>query len=289
MLKKKTLPYIFLGITFILFVVFTIIVKTVDVRVAGESEVLVGLATINEKIFNKLGVSGAWHKVTNLLLVMSFALAFCFFMLVDFELIKNRSIKKVNSGILALGCIYVLIVAFYFLFEVVVINNRPILVDGEIAASYPSSHTFIVLTILWTAIIFILDSVKNKWLKAGVICGGTAISIFAAIGRLLSGRHWFTDIVGGILLSAFLILVYVVLFDLFNKKLTLNLALIDNHEKEENYKANETLDNASQEKNKQEIKEEVLSENKGNDESDGEASYNTNIVSDTDLKTDIKN
>ena len=288
MLKKKNLPYIFLGITFVLFVAFTIIVKTVDVRTAGESGVMVGLATINEKIFYKLGVSETWHKVTNLLLVMSFALAFCFFMLGVFELIKNRSIKKVNSGILALGCIYVLIVAFYFLFEVVVINNRPILVNGEIAASYPSSHTFIVLTILWTAIVFILDSVKNKWLKTGVICGGVAISIFAVIGRLLSGRHWFTDIVGGILLSVFLILVYIVSFDLFKSKLTLSLALIDNKEREENHQADETLGNVSQEKIENALEEAPANETTTVEVSKEQIS-NSDIASKTTLENDVKN
>ncbi len=279
MQKKKKWLYIFLVITFVLFIAFTIIVKTVDVKNAGESGMLVGLATINEKIFNKLGVNETWHKVTNLLLVMSFALAFCFFLLGVFEFVKNKSVKKVNGGILALGAVYILIAIFYFLFEVVVINYRPILVNGKISASYPSSHTFIVLTILWTAIIFVLNSVKNKWLKAGIYIGGTAISIFACFGRLLSGRHWFTDIVGAVLLSAFLILIYVVLFILFKGKLTESLALIDNLEKKENHHENGELENVSQEK----IETENLIEK------DKDLISSTNIVSDRTFENNIKN
>ena len=167
------------------------------------------------------------------------------------------------------------------------INNRPILVNGEIAASYPSSHTFIVLTILWTAIVFILDSVKNKWIKTGVICGGVAISIFAVIGRLLSGRHWFTDIVGGILLSVFLILVYIVLFDLFKTKLTLSLELAYNHEKE-SHQADETLENVSQEKNENALEETPANETTTVEVSKEQIS-NIDIASKTTLENDVKN
>lgn len=226
--KKRNVSLILTTVFFGLFVLFTILIKTVDVRKIGESEVFVGFASFNENVFRKLGTNLVWDKVTNLLFVMCLTLAVCFAGVGVFELIKNKSLKKVNSGIVALGCTYVLIALCYLFFEIVIINYRPVLVDGKLEASYPSSHVFISLSVIWSAIIFILGAIKNKLLKAGVIGLGSVVSVIAIVGRLLSGQHWGTDVVGGILLAMFIVSVFYLLNLILKEKLTENFALIDN-------------------------------------------------------------
>ena len=64
-----------------------------------------------------------------------------------------------------------------------------------------------------TAAIQFNRRIKNGVLKH-VICLAVALFVvFMIVGRIISGVHWFTDIVGGVLLSAGLVLLYAVLID----------------------------------------------------------------------------
>ena len=59
--------------------------------------------------------------------------------------------------------------------------------------------------------------IKNKALRKVVSVIINAFSAFMVFGRLLSGVHWFTDIVGGVLLSAGLVLMYRAMIGLENR------------------------------------------------------------------------
>lgn len=86
----------------------------------------------------------------------------------------------------------------YFLFEKVVINYRPVLIEGVLEASYPSSTTMLTPCVIPTAILQFKSRIKNVAIRKTVL---TVLAIFAAfmvIGRLISGAHWLTDIIGGI-------------------------------------------------------------------------------------------
>ena len=96
----------------------------------------------------------------------------------------------------------------YLLFEVVVINYRPVLIDGRMEASYPSSTTMLVMCVIPTAMMQLNARVKNKTIQKTVLGILLAFTVFMVIGRLISGVHWFTDIVGGALLSAGLVMLY---------------------------------------------------------------------------------
>ena len=98
--------------------------------------------------------------------------------------------------------------AVYFLFETVVINYRPVLIDGYLEASYPSSTTMLVMCVIPTAIMQFKVRIKNKLLQKIIIFTLAAFTVFMVIGRLVSGVHWFTDIVGGAILSAGLVTLY---------------------------------------------------------------------------------
>lgn len=247
--KKKKISFIFSCLSLCLFVLFTILVKTVDVQRAGDSETLIGFASFNSDVFSSLGTNQSWNKITNILFVSSFALAFCFASLGVYELIKTKKLNKVNGKILALGVTYVLIAILYLFFELVIVNYRPIIVNGKLEASYPSSHTFITLTILWTTILFIIQSSKNKSLKLGLVFGGTALSLITIVGRLLSGKHWATDIIGAVLLSLFLILIYYFFTLLFSGKLTESFEVVKTSNENEILKNDSELKEVSQNEN----------------------------------------
>jgi undecaprenyl-diphosphatase len=107
-----------------------------------------------------------------------------------------------------LGAFYIAVIVAYIFFEMVVINYRPVLINGYLEASYPSSTTMLVACVMPTAIMQLNSRIKNKTIKKCVICIISAFIAFMVIGRLVSGVHWFSDIIGGILLSAGLVTAY---------------------------------------------------------------------------------
>ena len=113
-----------------------------------------------------------------------------------------------DYNILILGGFYIVVMAVYVLFEVFVVNYRPVLIGGILEASYPSSTTMLVMCVMPTAIMQFSARIKNNILKRFVASAITVFVVFMVIGRLLSGVHWFTDIIGGALLSAGLVMMY---------------------------------------------------------------------------------
>ena len=134
------------------------------------------------------------------------------------QLIKRKSLFRVDSSILVLGGFYVLVFLAYLFFEFFVVNYRPVLIEGVLEASYPSSTTMLMMCIMPTAIMQFHHLISSKRLRniVNAFCG--IYASFMVIGRVLSGVHWFTDIVGGILLSATLVMLYYSTNQLVNSK-----------------------------------------------------------------------
>ncbi len=213
-MKKVRTKYISSAIAFGLFLIFTLLLKIFDVAEIGPLGSSVGFSSINKAIFELLGVSKAWETVTDIIGVAAIAVAFGFCLLGAYQLIKRRSLRKVDTSILLLGAFYVLVGLVYVFFEMVVINYRPILVDGLLEASYPSSHTILVICITASAITALEDILKDK--KTLLLVSRVILSLMLALtvaGRLLSGVHWFTDIIGAILISTALTTLYSAIID----------------------------------------------------------------------------
>ncbi len=201
--------YLITVVLFVLFAVFTAIVSFVDVRPIGPEGTEVGLSTLNKLVFDGVGVNHVWHKMTDLLGVVAILVALTTAAVGTLQLIKRKSLMKVDCQILLLGAFYVIIAAFYAFFEIVIINYRPIILDASVEASYPSSHTVLVVCVMSAAIAEIRRLLaKKKKLCVILQCASALVIAVTVVGRLLSGVHWFTDIIAGILLSSALVMLY---------------------------------------------------------------------------------
>lgn len=143
-----------------------------------------------------------WLGLVPLCFVLGFAV------LGFLQMIKRRSLLKVDYSILVLGGFYIIVMASYVFFEVFVINYRPVLIEGYLEASYPSSTTLLVMCVMPTAMMQFHERIRSGMLRKSIDCVLIAFTGFMVVGRLLSGVHWLTDIVGGALLSAGLIMLY---------------------------------------------------------------------------------
>lgn len=186
----------------LLAIVYTILVKFVDVKPIGANFTDVGFASVNEKIMNRLMFNEFFYNFSQILGYVSLLVCFFFVVLGVVQLIKRKSLKKVDQYIMLLGIIYVVTIFFYLFFEVVVVNYRPFILEGnEPEASYPSSHTMLAMVVFFTAPIELKNLIKNQKLFLGlqIIC--YSLAFIMLVTRTISGVHWFTDIFGGLLFS----------------------------------------------------------------------------------------
>ena len=195
---------------FIAFALWTALICIVDVSPIGPNNSMVGFATLNKAVHSLTGVNMTLYVITDWLGLVPIITAFCFAVLGLIQLIKRKSILRVDRSIIALGIFYVAVITTYILFEYVVINYRPVLINGYLEASYPSSTTMLTLTVMITAIMQLQDRIKNNALKNAITLIIALFTAFMVIGRILSGVHWITDIIGGALISTALITLYIV-------------------------------------------------------------------------------
>ena len=190
------------------FVLWTVAICFVDVRAIGPQNSSVGFAGINGFVHNLTGVHWGLYNITDGLGLVPIFVCIGFGILGLVQWIKRKSIRKVDYDIFVLGGFYIVTIAAYLFFENVVINYRPVLINGYLEASYPSSTTLLVMCVMPTAMMQLGARIKNKIFRWCVLLIIALFIAFMVIGRLISGVHWFTDIVGGALLSAGLVMMY---------------------------------------------------------------------------------
>ena len=202
------------------FALWTVLIQRVDVQVVGQNGTKIGFADFNEWFHQLTGVHMTLYTITDWLGLVPIFICLCFGVLGLVQLIKRRSLLSVDPDILLLGIYYVLVIACYLIFEMIPVNYRPVLIEGRLEASYPSSTTLLVLSVMPTLWFQANRRVSNAMIRKAVAVFVIAFSAFMVIGRLISGVHWATDIIGSVLLSAGLYMLYrsVVLYTYRSKK-----------------------------------------------------------------------
>lgn len=205
---KKNIYLIFGFLFMFLFIIFTISLKLIDVNPIGPNSSLVGYSTINKAFHNFTNTNMLIYHITDYGGIPPIIMGMLFGVLGLIQLLKRKSIFKVDKKLLILGLFYIVIFLIYLTFELYVINRRPILLNGYLEASYPSSTTFLSITFMLSALPIIKNYIKNKKLLISIKCLFILYMLFLVIGRLLSGVHWLTDIAGSILISTGLLFIY---------------------------------------------------------------------------------
>ena len=216
---KKVLQFIIPISLLTVFILWTILVKTIDVQYINGVGYL-GFYSFNTRIssavtaFNR---TEAFDKLTDIGLYLSFAVVLAFAVIGLVELIKRKSLKKVDLTLYLLLATYVITVFMYFVFEIMKVNYSPLSMEGDLKASYPSSHLLFFSVFLITGVIALFDYVEaNKFIKIGTYSISGLVVFGYAFARLFSNQHYFSDIIGSLLLSATIIALFISLKKQFN-------------------------------------------------------------------------
>ena len=183
-------------------------IRLIDVQVIGPRESAVGFATVNKAFHDLTGVHMSLYIITDWLGLVPIGVAMGFAMLGLTQWIRRKRLLQVDRSILALGGFYLAVIAVYVFFEMVAVNYRPVLIDGFLEASYPSSTTMLVLCVMPTAIMQFNARIRIRVIRKCVAFAIAAFTAFMVVGRLASGVHWLSDIIGGALVSSGLVMMY---------------------------------------------------------------------------------
>lgn len=206
---KRNRKILFVAAGFIVsFIIWTLLVSTVDVIPIGQNGTNIGFASFNSFVHRLTGVHMSLYTLTDILGFVPIGFALFFAVLGLCQLIQRKSLIRVDRDILVLGGFYAAVISVFVFFEIFVINYRPILIDGKLEASYPSSTTLLTMCVIPTAVMMLNRRIKNITLRRITAVALWTFTVFMVISRLISGVHWATDIIGGALISAGLVLLF---------------------------------------------------------------------------------
>lgn len=207
-MKKENKDLLLALILLAAFVLWTILIQVVDVQTAGQNGTEIGFAAFNVWFHRITGTHMTLYTITDWLGLVPILICLCFGVLGLVQWIRRRSLLRVDPDLILLGIYYVLVIFAYLIFEMVPINYRPVLINGILEASYPSSTTLLVLSVMPT-LKYQIDRRSESGMIRKVTTGFVLLfSVFMVLGRLISGVHWATDIIGSVLLSAGLFMLY---------------------------------------------------------------------------------
>ena len=207
-MKRNAKKNLLLGIGLLLsFILWTVLVMTFDVGPVGVEGTNVGFSTLNTAVHKLTGTNMTLYNITDWLGLVPIFVCFVFAGAGLGQLIKRRSLLKVDTDIIFLGIYYIIVIAAYLIFEMIPINYRPVLINGAMEVSYPSSTTLLVLCVMPT-LNFQVGKIDNRYIRSVIKISSVIFSAFMVGGRLISGVHWLSDIIGSVLFSFGLFCIY---------------------------------------------------------------------------------
>ena len=215
-MNKKQKLFITSCVLLLVAIIYTLLVKFVDVSNIAPDGSNVGFASLNSGFKDLVGLNMTWYKITKYLGLIPIAMCGCYALLGLYQLIKTKSLKGVDKRIYALGVFYIFFAIIYVLFEKIALNYRPFIIDGELEASFPSTHTLLAVCICGSSLIASKYFIKNETLLKVTNIFTWIVMLVIVIGRTISGVHWLTDIIGGIIISSFMLMSLYTAFNIIN-------------------------------------------------------------------------
>ena len=205
-------------VLFVLFLLLIVLIKTVDVQTVGPENAQIGLAGLNTGFHKMTGLQMSLYKVTQITGYLAILTAVLFAAYGVWQMVQRKSLARVDRDLYALAGLYVALGMCYIFFEKCIVNYRPVILDEGLEASFPSSHTMLATCLLLAAFEQVRRRMKGQTL-GNVLCILCAVLLAVTVlGRLFSGVHWLTDILGGLLLGNSLYLFYAAVVDWLGKK-----------------------------------------------------------------------
>ena len=216
---KSNKYFIVSSILFCLFILFTIMIKFVGVKAVGPNGSEVGFADLNKSFYDSVGANNGAKIVSELIGYFAIVCALFFVGLLVYQWIKRKSFKLIDKNLIIFCVMCAVLVAFYVLFEICKINYRPTIVDGELKASYPSSHTMLICCLLVFCMLNFSYYVENMKIRYTLYACFSALAVVGTLLRLYSGMHWLTDIFAGVILSGALCFLFAGLLNMLSEKI----------------------------------------------------------------------
>jgi undecaprenyl-diphosphatase len=211
-------------ILLVIAVIYTVLVKYVDVKAIGPQGSEVGFSILNKFVHGLLPFNETFYKISKYAGLLPFGFVAAYGLHGFINLIKNKGFKKMDKKYIILGLFYIIFVAMYLFFEKIPINYRPVLVKGALEASYPSTHTLLAICLCGSSLIVSKFLIKNELLRKLADCAAWCLMVVIVIARMISGVHWLSDILGGIIISlTFLSFLKLSLIRMDEKELTTDL------------------------------------------------------------------
>lgn len=208
MKKNVKIWYIFSGMLFLAFGALIALLLTYDRQAVGPENAVIGFAGLNVRVFSALGQNELWYEITEALGLVAFAAVGGIALIALVQLIGRKSLLKLDADLWLTAAFLGVMAVLYVLFEIVIINYRPVLEEGALAASFPSSHTMLVFCVMWAALVQCVRRIRFTSIRVAAVAICLLVIGVTAVGRLLSGVHWLTDIVGSLLISGALSTLY---------------------------------------------------------------------------------
>ena len=203
-MKKNKTSFTISLILLAVSVIFTLLVASVGRAPVGPENSEVGFAALNAALHDQFGYNTVFYGISSVLgyLTILTALINCVGYLAN--LIKKKDLRMVRADLTATLGIYILLAVLYLVFEFVVINYRPVILEEGLEASFPSTHSMLAIAVMFSAAQQVRTGMKESGIRNILILLCVLTGVLTPVTRFFSGVHWFTDILGGVLYGLFL-------------------------------------------------------------------------------------